>query len=54
MLQFGFCRMFFTFCSTQRHSAGVDFWIDTSSENLDNLLLVVNDMGYQLNDFPAE
>jgi hypothetical protein len=38
----------------QRHSADVDFWIDTSSENLNNLLLVVNDMGYQLNDFPVE
>lgn len=38
----------------QRHSADVDFWVDTSPENLKNLLLVVNDMGYQLNDFPAE
>ena len=38
----------------QRHSADVDFWIETSSENLKNLLLVVNDMGYQLNDFPVE
>jgi hypothetical protein len=36
----------------QRHSAGVDFWIDTSSENLKNLLLVFSDMGYQLKDFP--
>lgn len=38
----------------QRNSANVYFWIDTSSENLKNLLLVVNDMGYQLNDFPVE
>lgn len=38
----------------QRHSADVDFWIETSSENLKNLLLVINDLGYQLNDFPEE
>lgn len=38
----------------QRHSADVDFWIDTSPENLKNLLLVVNDMGYQLDDFPDQ
>jgi hypothetical protein len=38
----------------QRHSADVDFWIDTSPENLKNLLLVVNDMGYQLDDFPEQ
>ncbi|MFW6310388.1 MAG: hypothetical protein ACOC1D_04730 [Prolixibacteraceae bacterium] len=38
----------------QRHSADVDFWIDTSTENLANLLLVINDMGYQLDDFPEQ
>jgi hypothetical protein len=38
----------------QRHSADVDFWIETSSENLRNLLLVIKDLGYQLNDFPEE
>lgn len=38
----------------QRHSADVDFWIDTSPENLKNLLLVVNDLGYQLDDFPEQ
>ncbi len=38
----------------QRHSADVDFWIETSPENLKNLILVVNDFGYQLDDFPEE
>lgn len=38
----------------QRHSADVDFWIDTSSENLENLLLVINDLGYHLDDFPKQ
>lgn len=38
----------------QRHSADVDFWIDTSPENLKNLLLVINDMDYQLDDFPEK
>ena len=38
----------------QRHSADVDFWIETSSENLRNLLLVIKELGYQLNDFPEE
>jgi hypothetical protein len=38
----------------QRHSADIDFWIDTLPENLKNLLLVVNEMGYQLDDFPVE
>ncbi len=38
----------------QRHSPNVYFWIDTSSANLKNLLLVVNDMGYQLDDFPDQ
>lgn len=38
----------------QRHSADVDFWIDTSPENLKNLMLVINHMGYQLDDFPEQ
>lgn len=38
----------------QRHSADIDFWIDTAPENLKNLLLVVNDLGYQLDDFPDQ
>lgn len=36
----------------QRHSADVDFWLDTSKENMDKLILVLQKMGYELNDFP--
>ncbi len=42
------------FYGYQRHSADVDFWIDTSSENLKNLLLVINELGYRLDDFPEQ
>lgn len=36
----------------QRHSADVDFWIETSEENLEKLVLVFKEMGYDFNDFP--
>lgn len=36
----------------QRHSADVDFWIETTSENFEKLLAVFNEMGYEINDFP--
>jgi len=36
----------------QRHSADVDFWIDTSEENLARLVLVLKEMGYKIDDFP--
>lgn len=36
----------------QRHSADVDFWIDTSDENLDKLIKVFNEMGYTIESFP--
>lgn len=36
----------------QRHSADVDFWIDTTEENLKKLLKVFNEMGYEIADFP--
>lgn len=38
----------------QRHSADVDFWIDTTEVNFKKLLAVFKEMGYQLNDFPEE
>lgn len=38
----------------QRHSADVDFWISTSSENLKKLVNVFNDLGYEIDDFPEE
>ena len=37
----------------QRHSADVDFWIDLEPNNLDKLLKVFNEMGYELDDIPA-
>lgn len=36
----------------QRHSADVDFWIDTTSENLKKLLAVFKEMNYEIEDFP--
>jgi site-specific DNA-adenine methylase len=36
----------------QRHSADVDFWLETTNENLLKLIRVLNEMGYEVNDFP--
>ncbi|SEJ30784.1 hypothetical protein SAMN05192553_103161 [Cyclobacterium xiamenense] len=36
----------------QRHSADVDFWIDTSEENFSKLLQVFQRMGYEIDSFP--
>lgn len=36
----------------QRHSADVDFWIDTTEENFKKLILVFKEMGYEIDDFP--
>lgn len=36
----------------QRHSADVDFWIDTSNANLDKLIKVFSEMGYVIESFP--
>ena len=36
----------------QRHSADVDFWIDTTEENFKKLAIVFNEMGYEITDFP--
>lgn len=38
----------------QRHSADVDFWIDTSPANLKKLLAVFSKMDYELDDFPKK
>lgn len=38
----------------QRHSADVDFWIETTAENFKKLILVFKDMGYEIDDFPNE
>ena len=37
----------------QRHSADVDFWIETTEENFQKLIFVFNEMGYEINEFPA-
>jgi len=36
----------------QRHSADVDFWIETTEDNFQKLLKVFHEMGYELTDFP--
>ena len=38
----------------KRHSADIDFWVDTTIENLDNLLLALKSMGYEFDKFPNE
>jgi len=36
----------------QRHSADVDFWIDTEKSNMDKLLKVFKEMDYEIDEFP--
>jgi actin-related protein len=36
----------------QRHSADVDFWIETTEDNFRKLALAFNEMGYEITDFP--
>ena len=38
----------------QRHSADIDFWIETSTDNLNNLLKTLQEIGYQISQFPNE
>ena len=38
----------------QRHSADVDFWIETTDTNFKKLVTVFNEMGYEIDDFPAD
>ena len=38
----------------QRHSADVDFWLDTSKENFQKLIKVFREMGYDIEDFPEK
>lgn len=38
----------------QRHSADVDFWIETTAQNFKNLISVFNEMGYEIDDFPEK
>lgn len=36
----------------QRHSADVDFWIKTEPDNLDKLIKVFREMGFEIQAFP--
>ena len=38
----------------QRHSADVDFWIETTNENFNKLVKVFKRMGFDIEDFPEE
>jgi hypothetical protein len=38
----------------QRHSADVDFWIETTEKNFKNLVATFNEMGYEIEDFPEK
>lgn len=42
------------FYGYQRHSADVDFWIDTTLSNLSALKDTLNELGYEFDDFPLE
>lgn len=36
----------------QRHSADVDFWIETTDDNFRKLVAVFKELGYDIDDFP--
>ncbi len=38
----------------QRHSADVDFWIEATEDNFNKLLIVFNEMGYDISSFPKK
>ncbi len=38
----------------QRHSADVDFWVNTNEENFDKLLKIVVEMGFDIKELPQE
>ena len=38
----------------KRHSADIDFWIDSSIKNLENLLKALKHIGYLFDSFPDE
>ena len=42
------------FYGYQRHSADVDFWIDTTPSNLLALRNALNELGYEFDDFPED
>ncbi|MBN2635629.1 MAG: hypothetical protein JXR61_05120 [Prolixibacteraceae bacterium] len=42
------------FYGYQRHSADIDFWIDSSADNLEKLLKTLKDMGFAIEQFPEK
>jgi predicted nucleotidyltransferase component of viral defense system len=42
------------FHGVQRHSADIDFWIETNKENLEKLKLVLKQLNYDVDEFPIE
>lgn len=40
------------FYGYQRHSADIDFWVDLTDQNLENLKTTLNQLGYQFDHFP--
>jgi len=38
----------------QRHSADVDFWIDTDEDNMKKLVKVFKELGYEIDKFPEK
>ena len=38
----------------QRHSADVDFWVDTTESNFNKLIKVFNEMEYEITEFPKD
>ena len=42
------------FHGVQRHSADIDFWVETTTENLKNLAQVLKQLGYDFDTFPIE
>ena len=38
----------------QRHSADVDFWLEPVAENFKKLILVFQEMGFEIDDFPKK
>ncbi len=36
----------------QRHSADIDFWVNSTSENIQRLLNTLQDLGYNIEDLP--
>ncbi|QGY43788.1 hypothetical protein GM418_08985 [Maribellus comscasis] len=42
------------FYGYQRHSADIDFWVDSSGDNFENLLRTLKDMGFSIEQLPEK